>query len=150
MSETSDQTTHKGRPKKVVTPEISSIDEKKPEAQEPIAIYITRAKKGYITVIDNGQEKYFHFSDNGVCGVLRLKNKKNIEMVEKHNTFGSYFFRIEDESKIPSGSTAPRVVIGARNALTGQLPNSAPIDTQLNELIIASQSRIQQTGRLIN
>jgi hypothetical protein len=157
MAEIPDQTTHKGRPKKVVAPNIEKpfIKEQIIETDKIIkrtftpVIYVSKSKETFITVKDeNGNDKYFEFHTNGACGVCSVKNEKEVEQIESSNVFGKHFYRVEDESKIPSGSAKPNVVIGARHAMAGNIPSSNPVDAQMSKLIAESQKDMQEHGRI--
>jgi hypothetical protein len=135
-------------PKEIIPP--TEYVPKPTEQKKPFehVCYVTKAKKAFITVQSDGHEKFYDFNSNGVCGILIAKTQKEVDEIESSDRYGDIFFRVEDESKIPTGSTKVRTIVGARSVLTGNLPSPAPVDIQLAQLMAESKKDIERTGRI--
>ena len=124
------------------TPEVTHAQ---PKQFLPV-VYFSKGRRPFVTIFVGGKEKYFEFTYNGYCGVYMAQTPKDVKQIESSEWFGKSFFRAVDGSQIPSGRTKSNVIIGARNAMSGQINSSLPVDAQLNQLIEESKKTFQASG----
>ena len=125
--------------KEETTPEVTRVQ---PKQFTPV-VYFAKGKRMFLAFQigseSHPKEKYFDFTNNGICGVLVAQTAKDVKLIESHEGFGKIFFRAADPNQIPSGRTRPEAVIGVRSAMSGKINSSLPIDAQINQLIADSR-----------
>jgi hypothetical protein len=124
---------------------VPEVTHAQPKQFTPV-VYFSKGKRMFLAfqvgTESHPKEKYFDFTNNGICGVLVAQNKKDVAMIESHESFGKTFFRAADPNQIPSGRTRPDAIIGVRSAMSGKINSSLPIDAQIGQLIADSKKQI--------
>ena len=164
MTEEQKQKMQEGKAQKKAEREASQIvEEVLPPTAEPVikveapivekveqpkftqVIYVSKWKAPNIPVKDkSGNEKIYSFVSNGKCGTYTARTQEEIDLLEASPWFQKEFWRAEGGTSVLGGAQS-RVVVGARSALLGQLPEvPRPVDLQLQKFMVQSMNDVAQ------